>query len=259
MGWEALLEGQEGFGSPLEGLGGLWRVRKSQKVLPEDLEGSGVYSGGPKGMGRSSRRARRGRKLFWRARRVGRGQVALLEGWVGLRGSSGGPEGFGRVSRCWEALPDGREGPESPPGGSERVWRPSRRAQRGREAIPEGQEGSASTPGGPGEVRRHSRRAGRGRKARIRRQDRKTSLRVGRGWEAFPEGREGLGDPPGGTGVVGRPIRRAMRCREGSGGLSGGTKESGGVGWPSVSARVAGDFHGGQEGMERSSRRDSRG
>ena len=64
MGWETLLEGQKGLGSPLKGLGGLRRVGRGQKALPNSLEGSVGYSGGLKGVGRSSRRASRGRKAF---------------------------------------------------------------------------------------------------------------------------------------------------------------------------------------------------
>ena len=80
MGWKALLEGQEGLGSPLEGPGGLRRVRRAQKALPKGLEGSGAYSGRPKGWGGPPGGPAGVRRLFWRARRVGRGQEALLEG-----------------------------------------------------------------------------------------------------------------------------------------------------------------------------------
>ena len=77
---------------------------------------------------------------FRRDGSVGRGQEAFLEVQVRLGGRSKGPEGFGRVSKCWEALPDGREGLGSPLGGSGRVRRPFRRAGKHLEAHQEGRE-----------------------------------------------------------------------------------------------------------------------
>ena len=45
-----------------------------------------------------------------------------------------------RSRRDWEALPEGWDELEGPPGGLGGVGRPSRVAERGLEALPEGQE-----------------------------------------------------------------------------------------------------------------------
>ena len=51
-----------------------------------------------------------------------------------------------------EALPEGQDGSEGPPGGLGWVSRLSRRCGRCREALLEGWEGSGVPPGGPGGV-----------------------------------------------------------------------------------------------------------
>ena len=109
MGWEALLEGQKGLRSPLEGLGGLRRVRRGQKALLEGLVGSRGYSGGSKGVGGPPGGPVKVGRLFWRARRAGLGRRQ-----------------FRRARRVWEALLEGLKGSGGPPKGPGSIWRPIR-------------------------------------------------------------------------------------------------------------------------------------
>ena len=106
------------------------------------MEGREESGGPPGGVGVVGRPSRRVGKSY---RRTGRRREALLEGWEYLQegweafleaGSGQEPFSEGR-----DVLPEFWEGSGGPPGGPERVERPSQRAERGWESRPECQEG----------------------------------------------------------------------------------------------------------------------
>ena len=213
---EALSEGREGTGGPLEGPGGVgmssWRVGRSQdahpkfwgvwkpsqkgwegrKALPESREwlgGLGEVRSPSKRAGMVRRPTKRGGGGERGPRGGGGGGGgAILESQEGL----GGQGKVGCVSRRAER---GQEALQKGTGG---VGRPFQKAERGREALPEGLKESGVPPGGLVGVRRHSRRAWRGR-------------------EALLESREGSGEIRSHcrkAGRIGRPYRWARRCCE---------------------------------------------
>ena len=148
---------------------------------------------------------------------------------------------FRRAGSGREAISEGREWSEVPPGRPGVVRRPSRRAESGRETFPVGHEwsealrvglewsggphkGTGGFLGGPEVVETPTRRVGRtarghrvvGRPTRKAGSGRVALQRAGsdreslkEDWEDLPEDQEWSGGPPRVSGVVGRASQKA--------------------------------------------------